>query len=508
MTKATRVEFGDFQTPPDLAAEICARLESLGLLPSSIFEPSVGLGNLLVAALTQFRGVSTAVGIEINPEYAGIAASRVRSPVGTASTSVEIADFFDYDLESLAAKLPEPILVVGNPPWVTNSMLARLGSTNLPAKANFKGLTGIAAITGRSNFDLAEWFLLRLTSAFRNKQATVALLCKNSVARTALAHLWRASLARPRARMFRIDAQASFNASVDACLLVLEFGVAADTEDICEVFAGLSSECAEGAFGRVDGRLVSDARQYARHAHLATSSRGHWRSGLKHDCAPVMELKKTADGLVNGAGAAVCLEPSLLYPLLKSTQVFHGTTSATDRAVIVTQQRVGEETNSISHVAPLTWKYLNAHADRLDARKSSIYRGKPRFSVFGVGDYSFAPWKVCVSGLHKELRFRTVGPINGKPTIVDDTVYFLPAYSQEAAESLRALLESPEAFEFLHSLIFWDSKRPVTVEVLSALDLDKLAAHLGKPGPTKSRWLLAPNETDACQSELFAAVAT
>ena len=33
----------------------------------------------------------------------------------------------------------------------------------------------------------------------------------------------------------------------------------------------------------------------------------------------------------------------------------------------------------------------------LDNRKSSIYNKRPRFSIFGIGDYSFSKWKVAIS---------------------------------------------------------------------------------------------------------------
>lgn len=73
--------------------------------------------------------------------------------------------------------------------------------------------------------------------------------------------------------------------------------------------------------------------------------------------------------------------------------------------MIVPQRALGEDTSTLSSTAPALWAYLNAHSDVLDRRKSSIYRGRPRFSVFGIGRYSFAPWKVAVSGLHKAAAF-------------------------------------------------------------------------------------------------------
>jgi len=38
-------------------------------------------------------------------------------------------------------------------------------SENLPKKSNFQGLRGLDARTGKSNFDIAEWMLIRLIEA-------------------------------------------------------------------------------------------------------------------------------------------------------------------------------------------------------------------------------------------------------------------------------------------------------------------------------------------------------
>jgi hypothetical protein len=64
--------------------------------------------------------------------------------------------------------------------------------------------------------------------------------------------------------------------------------------------------------------------------------------------------------------------------------------------------------------------------------------------------------------------------------MVDDTCYFIPCQSQEEAELLFELLASAAAKEFLNSLVFPDSKRPITAEVLRRLSFVKLARELGK----------------------------
>jgi hypothetical protein len=64
--------------------------------------------------------------------------------------------------------------------------------------------------------------------------------------------------------------------------------------------------------------------------------------------------------------------------------------------------------------------------------------------------------------------------------MVDDTCYFIPCQSQEEAELLFQLLASAAAKEFLNSLVFPDSKRPITADVLRRLSFVGLARELGK----------------------------
>ena len=148
--------------------------------------------------------------------------------------------------------------------------------------------------------------------------------------------------------------------------------------------------------------------------------------------------------------------------------------------MLVTQRAVGAETSVISIVAPKTWEYLKRHGEFLDRRASSIYRNRARFSVFGVGDYTFAPWKVCISGFYKKLQFATVGPYQERPVVLDDTSYFLSCLSEEEAKYIAALLNSDPAREFFSAFVFWDAKRPITIDMLRRLDLSAVARELGE----------------------------
>lgn len=165
--------------------------------------------------------------------------------------------------------------------------------------------------------------------------------------------------------------------------------------------------------------------------------------------------------------------------MLKSSGVVGGGGGQHLRYMIVPQRTVNDDTAAIQANAPLTWAYLNTHAAVLGKRGSSIYRERPAFSVFGVGDYTFAPWKVAISGFYKKLAFTVLSSVDGKPVVLDDTSYFLACDTEGQARYLASLLNSDVARSFYKAFIFWDNKRPITADLLGRLDLRAVARELG-----------------------------
>lgn len=388
-------------------------------------------------------------------------------------------DFFDVSWKQLLDGLPDPILVIGNPPWVTSSELASLDSTNLPRKTNFQRLSGLDAKTGKSNFDISEWMLTHILELLDHRNSTVAMLCKTSVARKVLAHAWKRDLHWGRSRLYLIDAQETFGASVDACLLVCDTTASGQRQQVCQVYDGIAEDTYRTTFGYRNSRLIADIEYYERWNHLEDESPYKWRSGIKHDCASVMELEKEEKGFKNQLGELFDLETMYVYPMLKSSDIVGKSTPKPSKWMLVPQRTVGEDTTLVRHAAPKTWAYLMSHSEFFDKRRSAVYKGRSRFAVFGVGEYSFASWKVAIAGLCKKLHFAIVGPYAGKPVVLDDTCYFIPCQSKEEADYLAGLLNSEAAQEFLKSFIFWDAKRPITADILGRLSLAALAEELG-----------------------------
>ncbi|MCO1579022.1 hypothetical protein M8C13_25055 [Crossiella sp. SN42] len=457
-------EFGDFQTPLNLARAVVATLPPRDY--RKVLEPTCGTGAFLQAAAE--LGVPQRIGVEIQPAHAELAA---------AHGEVRQQCVFGLDL---GADLPwaaeGELLVLGNPPWVTMADLTRFGSANVPVKSNVRNRPGMAARTGESNFDVAEYIWQKLLIELRGHRPTIAMLCKTQVARNLLGFCAEHGIPLAGATLRLIDSHRWFGANVDAGLLTVHIGQTVG-EYTCALYESLEAATPSRHFGLVGGKLVADVAAYTRTAEADGSAPLEWRQGVKHDATAVMELP---------ADTQARIEEEHLYPLLKSSDLFHGNTTTARRRLVLPQRRLGQDTTELAGTAPELWAYLQEHAAALDGRRSAIYRARPRFSVFGIGDYTFAPYKVAVSGMYKKAEFRLLAPIDGRPVTLDDTCYFLSSADLAEAAVLTALLRGPTTATLLSALVFWDAKRPITKKLLQRIDLARLLATADHRGLAES----------------------
>ena len=177
------MEYGDWQTPIELARKVCEILVKKRISPASLVEPTFGTGSFLIAAIDAFPALKNVLGSEINHTYYESAKNLLNKSLRKCNINLIQGDFFTVDWKNVIKSLPEPILITGNPPWVTNTKISTLGSKNLPKKSNYKNHQGIEAITGKSNFDISESIIVKMLEAIEGKEATIAVLCKTDVAR-------------------------------------------------------------------------------------------------------------------------------------------------------------------------------------------------------------------------------------------------------------------------------------------------------------------------------------
>ncbi len=493
-----RREYGDFQTPSELSKKVCDVLLSDEISPKVLIEPTFGKGSFILSAIETFPMLKEIHGVEIYEPYCwhtkfAVLELFIENPnLNHPSIFLYHDDVFKFDFNKLVEiTRKQEILVLGNPPWVTNSELSSLNSTNIPTKSNFKSHNGLDAMTGKGNFDIGEYIILMMLNAFADHTGSIAMLVKNSVIKNVLQDLPNTTYPISNLVALRFDAKVHFNASVDASLFRCSFGSrstkggsasggkAGQDQLTCKVATLVSPQSIESEFGWVGNKFVSDITAYQETQFYDGSSPFVWRQGVKHDCSRILELELIDGKLMNGFKEFVDIENDLVFPLVKSSDIQNSLIVTPRKFVIITQKKVGEKTTFIAQRFPRLNRYLSDNLRFFSERKSSIYNGKSPYAIFGIGEYSFKPFKVAISGFYKKPLFSLVPPYNNKPTMLDDTCYCLGFDNQTQAAFVLLILNSEPVQKLLRSLTFLNAKRPYTKDILMRIDILKVAEHLG-----------------------------
>lgn len=474
-------DLGDFQTPLSLTNQVCSFLVGIGLNPDVIIEPTCGQGNFIISALKNFPALKYIYCIELQQQYEWLFKLNLLRFTSKTDTNVNIEfhldNIFTHQFSnSLMQILDSPtheFLILGNPPWITNSELSTLNSANVPTKSNVKRVRGIEAITGKGNFDIAEYIITRMIQQFSDRKGKIVMLCKTSVVRNIMKDIQKLNLNLANINTIVIDAKKEFDINADACLFFAEFG--GQQDKVCTISSFYQPTLPSKKFGWNGNRFVSDIEKYKHYQYLDGQSQFIWRQGVKHDAAKVLILIESNDTLLNGFKEEVKVEKDLLFPFVKGSELRMPVIKKSNKKIILTQTALKEATDYIAVKFPHLWNYLTRYASILNGRKSIIYKGRPRFSIFGIGDYAFKPYKIAISGFYKKPVFSLIVPVDNKPIMLDDTSYYLSFDKFQDAFYNWVLLNLDSTKEFLSSIIFLDSKRPYTKDVLMRLDLDKFA---------------------------------
>ena len=143
------------------------------------------------------------------------------------------------------------------------------------------------------------------------------------------------------------------------------------------------------------------------------------------------------------------VEPDLLYPLLRGRDVSRW--SATTSARILVTHEPGRRLKAITEEDmqvrfPCTFAYLK-HFDKMLRCRAAFKRyfrpdRDPFYSIFNIGDYTFAPWKVVWPEVANSLEVAVAGPAHKKSTVPDHTLIMIECESADEAHFLCATLNS------------------------------------------------------------------
>jgi hypothetical protein len=163
----------------------------------------------------------------------------------------------------------------------------------------------------------------------------------------------------------------------------------------------------------------------------------------------------------------VALEPDLLYPLVRGRDV--GRWKAESSAFLLNVQdaekRCGYDQDWMKDKCPLTLGYLLKFENLLRGRSGfkkyfckDVGKGKmrrlepfaPFYSLYNIGEYTLAPYKVCWPELSNDLRvgvseLSSDSRTKNKILIPDHTVIFIPLKNRDEAHYCSAMLNSSVA---------------------------------------------------------------
>lgn len=370
-------EWGDIQTPRDTTDKICNLVKELKISPDVIIEPTYGGGNFILSSLEKFSKISKIYGIEIHKNYEWSFKAKLLYLVLDSKKHIPKIELFcenifnhNFDVDDF--RNSKNILIIGNPPWVTNTELSGSESVNLPEKNNFKKFRGIDAITGKSNFDLAEFIILQLLEIFSDFNGEMIMLCKNTVIKNLIKELPNYKFKISDIRSIPINSRIIFEKNVDASLLLVRLGTRT-SDYTCKEISFEEPHSTKRKFGWVSKKFVSNVFDYKKFQDIDGSCCFNWRSGIKHDCAGILELTQEDNTTYNNSFRIVEIEPDVTYPLLKGSMLKDFMISKSNKKLIVTQKKNDEDTKELN-AFPNLWRYLNQNIEFFKKRKSVVYK--------------------------------------------------------------------------------------------------------------------------------------
>jgi hypothetical protein len=144
------------------------------------------------------------------------------------------------------------------------------------------------------------------------------------------------------------------------------------------------------------------------------------------------------------------IEPDLLYPLLRGRDVQRWKAQPSAWILITHLPGMGLKAipeKEMQTQYPRTYGYLKRFEEVLRERRSRgisdmLKKGAPFYTMFAVGTYTFAPWKVVWPWISKGIRAAVVGLFDGKPVVPEHNAFLVACDALEEALYICALLNS------------------------------------------------------------------
>lgn len=162
------------------------------------------------------------------------------------------------------------------------------------------------------------------------------------------------------------------------------------------------------------------------------------RHGVKDDANDVFDIQRSQIDK---------LEPDLVYPYIKSRHIVKYGLFGHDLRLVPIKKANEDNEVELKNKYPRTYEYLQQNRDVLDSRSSSWLQDGPFYNVFGLGDYTWADYKVAWCRLGFKPHFSVISTVDDpdlgeKIVVPGDHYMFIATKHEREAHFLCGLLNS------------------------------------------------------------------
>lgn len=523
LSQPIRLALGEYYTPRGIADLAVETLSIDDLAAETFLDPGCGSGVFCAAVCERKRAnyataenaptparqveaiTNSVFGIDLNPiavRSARLAYLLSLAPLldETAIDTVEIpvfltdalgltrSDDLQYGERTVASTVDH---LVGNPPWLTWSALpdrVRAAWRDGPAdRLDLVSHRGANAKLGHANDDISVPFVLACIDRYAPDDA--AFVLKRGITKgPAGRRLREQRLLGTSLAVEHVDDFTDLRpfGDVRAGAAVYSFSVGGESRTPVPVTAwsrgSTSPEFAsvgqlretltreETGFVPVDEDDLASTwlRRDAERRALGECAH-EIRHGVKDDARDVFEIEPERVG---------DLEPDRIFPYLKSRHIVkYGLFGHGYRLVPV--DLAGEDNEAwLREACPLTYAYLDDNHEALEARSSSWLDNGTFYNVFGLGEYTWAEYRVVWCRLGYKPHFVVVSTVEDerlgeKPVVPGDHCMFIGTDDEREAHVLCALLNS-SIYQRTLDDVSSDGKASLSKSVVSRLALPRL----------------------------------
>lgn len=520
VSREVRLALGEYYTPRGVADLAVESLASDDLADASLLDPGCGSGVFLAVCIERKLDAladrspgervetitESVLGIDLNP--VAVRTSKLSYLLALAPVlgagSVDRVELPVVCRDSLGLSHGEPATfpgvtsppqvdyLVGNPPWITWDRLGERLKTQLREQyVEELGLLpheGVSARLGHSNDDISIPFVWVCIHRYLKTGGQASVVMKRDLltgpAGSVLRRLGVGDRSLSVTQIHDFAGLRPFGEQVgaDAAIYTLQ----ADSEPSFPVettaWTGDGSadfstrEAITEALQRTettvspldpDNYASAWIRGDAERAALGATAH-EIRHGVKDDAEAVFSIER---------GRLDSLEHELIYPYIKSRHVVKYGLFGHELRLVPVEKASEDNESMLRERYPATYEYLDSHREQLAERSSSWLDDGPFYNIFGVGEYTWALYKVVWCRLGFKPHFAVVSTVEDpdlgeKRVVPGDHYMFIGTDDEQEAHALCALLNSAVYQKSLQDIAS-EGKSSLSKAVVSELELPR-----------------------------------